>query len=208
MADPMQHEERGAPGAMPAVSLICLSDRPLSLAVFLSALQVQSRRDWEAIVLDQTEGDDVSRVVAAAVDRAGDSRISWRRVPRRGDWGQMEKWTATAGARGDWVGFPNDDAYYCPRYLELMLARGEAAGAELVFCNWVSAADGPLAYSPYVGWPRTGHIDVGGFLVRRARLLSHGWPDRGPTGDGALVEGLVRSGAAPCHVPATLYVKN
>lgn len=188
----------------PTVALCILSDRPAHLHVLLGCLRLQTWAAWQAIVLDQTPDGRCRDEVALAHD----ARLEWRQVPYRGDWGQGEKFAAAQSVQAEFVGVPNDDSYYCPRYLELMMAHAVAERADLVYCDWVSAWDAGRPYIPYTARPQIGQIDVGGFLVRRTLLLSHGWPDRGPTGDGVLVESLVRHGARVAHVPATLYVKN
>lgn len=189
----------------PRVSLICLSDRPAHLRLFVAAMMLQTCPHWEVSVLDQSE----HRGVIDVVNGAADHRITRHVVPRLGDWGQAEKMRHVAAVAGDFVGFPNDDAYYCPLYLELMLEAVDRASLDLVYCDWVSASDfGRHTYVGYEAQPRTGYIDVGGFLVRRSLLEVHGWPDRGPTGDGHLIEGLVRAGVRHARVPRLLYVKN
>lgn len=188
----------------PTVTLCILSDRPAHLRVLLASLRVQTVRNWSAVVLDQGIGSTSYHEVEAL----GDPRITWQKVPRRGDWGQAEKYRAACAASAVYVGVPNDDAYYCPRYLELMVDALQRDGADLAYCDWVSAADAGAPYIPYRAEPVTGRIDVGGFLVRRELLAAHGWPDRGPTGDGALIESLVRRGARHVRVPAVLYTKN
>ncbi len=186
---------------MPTVSLICLTDRPLHLQHFLAMLALQTYQHWDLTVLDQG-GNSCAHFYE-------DARIRWTAVPDRRDWGQTEKMSAVAKVTGEYVGFPNDDGYYCPAYLTQMVAAGQARAADLVYCDWVSAHDmGRDGYVPYQGAPVIGYLDVGGFLVRREVMLRHGWPDRGPTGDGVLIESLVKSGITHVRVPKTLYVKN
>lgn len=164
-------------------------------------MDLQTVADWELLLLEQ-------RCEATAEISWADPRIRRDQVHDWRDWGQTEKARAVDRVAGTYVGFPNDDAYYAPRYLELMLAAAAAAVADLVICDWVSAGDAGQPYARYFAATATGHIDVGGFLVRRSLMQTHGWPDRGPTGDGALVESLVRQGARVAKVPAVLYVKN
>ena len=191
-------------GARVNVTLCILSDRPDHLRVLLACLHLQTYQDWHAVVLDQAQ--DPAVVVPLC---QLDPRIRHHLVPRRGDWGQAVKYQAAVDCASTWVGFPNDDAYYCPRYLELMLQRATETRAELVYCDWVSAADAVgMPYTRYQGVPQIGQIDVGGFLVKRDVLVTHGWPDRGPTGDGVLIESLIRNGVSHVRVPAVCYVKN
>lgn len=186
------------------VHLCILADRPMHLRVLLASLNVQTHREWSADVLDQGIGSSAFEVV----EQCWNPRVIWRKVARVGDWGQTVKFEAAQRARAEWVGFPNDDAYYCPRYLELMLQHAQTHDADLVYCDWVSASDMGVPYVAYYAHPSIGLIDVGGFLVKRDVLVRHGWPDRGPTGDGQLIASLVASGVRHVRVPHVLYVKN
>lgn len=182
----------------------------MKLRVLLACLRVQTHEDWQAVVLDQGAPEVASEIIR----ELGDARVGWYPVQRREDWGQAEKFAAAERATSEWVGFPQDDAYYCPRYFELMLAAAhdyQTHGArltDLVYCDWVSDRNLGRPYAPFTVAPRVGHIDVGGFLVRRETLIAHGWPDKGPTGDGLLIESLVKSGVRHVRVPACLYTKN
>jgi hypothetical protein len=203
---------------MSKVAAICLADRPQHLALFLRCLALQTLTDWHCLVLDQGDDPAVGWMCRNnfipdepypnryfSYSASTDRRVTHYIVPRHGDWGQVEKFAAAQRVDADWLCFPNDDAYYCPAFLERMVTTGEERGADLVYCDWVYDKAG---YAGYQGRPITGQIDVGGFLVRREALLKHGWPDRGPEGDGHLIESLVKSGVPHAHVPGFLYVKN
>lgn len=215
------------PRMPPTVTLCVLADRPDQLRVLLACLQVQTFQAWRAEVLDQTTepqgrgGTAVQRATFLAstghcegcdgyrCQHRQDGRISYRQIHRRGDWGQAQKFEAAIRATSTFVGFPNDDAYYVPRYLELMVEALNRHQADLAYCDFVINSDmHGRPYQVYAAAPVTGRIDVGGFLVRRELLIAHGWPDKGPTGDGALIESLVKQGAKHVRVPMVAYVKN
>lgn len=186
----------------PLVSLVVLSDRPKLLPILLHALRAQTCESWEALVLDQSLDGDPT-IVAAAMQ---DPRITAYRVERHGDWGQTAKAGAIPLTRGLFLGFPNDDAYYAPRYIESLLEASLRHSWDLVYCDWVFDQHG---YRVMEGRPQVGHIDVGGFLVRRS-VFERGieWAFRGQTGDGVLVESIVSAGHAHGKAPGVLYVKN
>ena len=184
------------------VRLLVISDRPQALPVLLWSLINQTHAAWECLVLDQGVGHS-----AAAARAVPDPRIRYQVVARVGDWGQTAKeWAArTLTAPSDVLAFPNDDAYYCPVFLERLVGAIEA-GAALAYCDWVF--DKPN-YAPFVGKPRVGYIDVGGFVITRAAFDTvGGFADRGQTGDGQLVERVVAAGLPHTHVPGCFYVKN
>ncbi len=184
------------------VSVICAADRPERLPVLVWSLMAQTFASWELLVLDQSGDGMVMRYLE---DVLGDCRVRVKRVPRRGDWGYREKQAAALDmAIGSAVMFPPDDAYYAPVALEVMGAE-IARGADLVLCGWLYRLFG---YQPMPPNPRVGHVDVGGFMVRRSTFLEHGWPDGSQTADGRFVERLVASGVRVVTCPGVLYVQN
>ncbi len=183
------------------LSLVAIADRPLHLPVLVACLRAQTSPAWELLVLDQGDGE--CQLIA---DCAGDPRVRAFRVPRVGDWGQAEKARAArTRAVGDVLGFPNDDAYYCPVYVERMAGAIRSTGAGLAYCDWIYDQQG---YAAWPGAPAVGHIDVGGFVISRAAFDAVGWEERGQTGDGRLVERVLAAGFASVHVRGHLYVKN
>lgn len=189
---------------MARVRLICVSDRPGQLMVLIHALNAQTMDDWALTVCDQSIGSDSYHVLSeTGWDR--DNRIAIELVDRFDDWGQTAKWRESLDSDEECLGFPADDAYYAPVYLERMVAALDA-GNDLVYCDWVYDANGYQPVMPVE--PRVGLIDVGGFLVRRSVLLDVGWDDRGHEGDGKLVERIVANGYKHARVPGLLYVKN
>lgn len=191
----------------PALSIIILSDRPDCLRGLLAALAIQTRIDFEIVVLDQGGGRsaDLFDRWSCETGRLGHDVGAFRVMNFR-DWGQTVKFDAARDrARGEYVMFPNDDSYYVPTFVDRMLGAAERHDLDLVLCNWVFDKYG---YIPYDAKPQTGHFDVGGFIARRALVVADGWTDRGSEGDGKLVERIVAGGAKWGKVPGYLYVKN
>lgn len=189
------------------VSVICVADRPERLPLLAWSLAAQSHPDWELVVLDQTEQRQAVRYLEDLPLGPLTDRVTVMRVPRQGDWGQTEKEAAARSPRvtGDVLMFPADDAYYVPIALE-RLVRALEHGADLALCGWVYDL---MGYRPMPPTPAIGHVDVGGFAVRRSTFLAHGWPSKGQTGDGELVVSLASTpGVRVALVPETLYVKN
>ena len=187
---------------MARVRLICVSDRFTSLRALLASLCAQTFPDWTCLVLDQTT--DGRSDCFYAADEFPDDRILCDVVKRVGDWGQTAKWEAAMQSTEEYLGFPADDAYYAPVYLERMVAALDA-GNDLVYCDWVYNQPGYVAVA---GTPQVGLIDVGGFLVRRSVLEKVGWENRSHEGDGILVEKIVAQGYKHARVPGLLYTKN
>lgn len=189
------------------VSIICLTDRPHRLPTLFWSLLAQTWPEWELLLLDQTPDASATRFCVDPWRIAAEAghRVNVLPVERVGDWGQSAKEAAALEwARGDALMFPNDDAYYVPTALE-SLAQSIKAGNDLAVCGWLYDLLGYTAMPPNT---QVGHIDVGGFMVTRDQFVRHGWPNKGQTGDGELVQGFLKQGARVGLVPNTLYVKN
>lgn len=184
------------------VSVICVADRPERLPVLVWSLIAQTHRDWELIILDQSAEGDVARHCQSALALAGRA-ISVVRTDRVGDWGYTAKQAAAkALASGDAFLFPQDDAYYVPTALATLVAALEP-GARVALCGWLYDLFG---FAPMPPHPAIGHVDVGGFLVRRDVFLATGWPSTRQTADGEfIVEVAAGGGVALC--PGVLYVR-
>lgn len=193
----------------PDLSFICVADRPDALRQLIACLRLQTYPEWELLVLDQTQRADCLAPVLEA-EALGERRVSWDSVPRIGDIGQSMKAAYTRFARGEFLCFPHDDAYYVPVFVERMLMEARNNNFDLVYCDWLfDRADNTTPYHHMPGVPQFGRIDIGGFIVKRDALLADGWADRGEGGDGRLVERLAqkhRHGCVPDN--RVLYVKN
>jgi hypothetical protein len=184
------------------VSVICVADRPLRLPLLVWSLIAQTHEDWQLIILDQSANGCVTHHVSSLKH---DKRIVVRRVERHGDWGYHEKAKAARElASGEALMFPQDDSYYTPTALARLSAEIER-GADLALCGWLYDLFGYLPMPPN---PRVGHVDVGGFMVRRSTFLEHGWPDGTQTADGLFIERLVASGVRTALCQGTLFVRN
>lgn len=189
------------------VSIICVADRPERLPLLVWSVIAQTHQDWELFVLDQSESDPyepgVRRYISVLPDRVS-SKVRVIRVSRVGDWGQtVKEQAAKRYATGDVLMFPADDAYYTPTALSEMVKTIEQ-GADLALCGWLYDL---MGYLPMPPTPAVGHVDVGGFAVKRSIFLDHGWPSKSQTGDGELVVSLAskhRTGL----IPGVHYVKS
>lgn len=185
------------------VSVICVADRPDRLPLLVWSLIAQTHRDWELIILDQSERGDVARHCSSAFELPGRA-ISVVQTERVGDWGYTAKQgAAKALASGDALLFPQDDAYYVPTALATLVASIQS-GAAIALCGWLYDLFG---FAPMPPVPAIGHVDVGGFMVRREVFLADGWPSTRQTADGEFVEALVASGATVGTCPGVLYVR-
>jgi glycosyltransferase involved in cell wall biosynthesis len=184
------------------VSLICAAfNRPHVLPVLLHCLRAQTHQDWECLVMDESP----DRINLPVVKSLNDYRIRHVACGRFNDWGQTVKRMGAEMSRGDILGFPNDDAYYTPTYLERMAGTLRQEQLGLVSCDWLFDI---MGYVPWNAQPVVGHIDIGGFLVTRDAMCLVPWTGSHQTADGEWVQQLVAAGVRYGKAPGVLYVKN
>lgn len=204
---------------MPVVSLVVSAyERPNALRTCLSSLVEQTHVDWRALVVDNTPRKRVAYDNKRVVDAIGDTRITYANVSKDTYMGQPNAsghayslYKATEiGVEltsGEWLGFPNDDSYYCPWYLERMLREATVHSWELVYCDLV--AGGPKEHHPMQARPLRCCVDKTCFLVKREwfRGFTHE-PEAYAMADGLLLEDLVQRGVRHGRLGQTLVVHN
>lgn len=188
------------------ISVICLADRPSRLPCLVWSLIAQTHSDWELIILDQSQGDDPVDAMITTLPSPGiAAKIRYVPCEYHGDWGQTVKEEAARElAMGELLMFPNDDAYYVPIALET-LQNTICAGADIALCSWLYDGMGYIKMPPS---SLEGHVDVGGFMIRRDLFLEVGWPDKSQTGDAKLLAACIAAGGRVGAHNGVLYVKN
>jgi hypothetical protein len=185
-------------------------NRPTHLAGLLMALHVQKDQRWDAIIV--VESDDLDELSGSRVPAAGLSatapqgQVGYTMYqPSKHDWHQSVKNEVAAKAKGEFLCFPNDDSYYVPTFVGTMLQAADFHGWDLVYCDFLYDLFG---YVPHAVAPAVGHIDVGGFLVKKRTWQRHPWTQRGQTGDGEWIAQLVAAGVPHGKAPGVLYVRS
>jgi hypothetical protein len=126
-------------------------------------------------------------------------------LPKVGNAGfQHRHPAAVMHPRCDWVLFTNEDNYYAPDFLKIMLHHGTTKGSGLVLCNMVHS---------YYGWgllstaPITNQIDMGAFISRMDLVESTPWTEFGGPADGIYCE-MIAAKTNPVKVENILFVHN
>lgn len=185
------------------ISVICVADRPERLPCLYWSLVAQTHKDWEFIILDQSYEGNITTMFQSMY--MNDDRCQAYAVGNHRDWGQTEKEKAAIEiAKGDVLIFPADDSYYIPVALEKMVRHIES-GADVVVCGWLYDI---LGYRPMPPSIVQGHVDIGGFMMKRRTFLDVGWRDKSQVGDHTLLTDILRNGASMTFENAILYVKN
>lgn len=184
---------------IPTVSLIVsCHNRPDALGCCLYSLKRQTMPHFEALVADNSPSDEVATHNERIVRSLDDERFSYHLVRAQDCYRAAE--FLMPKCTGEWVGFPSEDNIYWPAYLTLMLQQP----ADLLYCNMVYDPRYNGRWSEIVVEPKLGHIDKGGFLMRRKWFTK--FPSNPTLADGLLVNELMRRGVTHAKAPGVLWV--
>lgn len=179
--------------------IVSAFDRPHHLSCVLRSLQVQTEREFEVIITDNSK----EQVNFETVFSIADNRFVYLSTQSTDCYASANR--GAAQAKGDYLSFPSDDGYYVPRFLETML---QAAPADLIYCDCVYDGYGKK-YEFWDAEPKLGLIDKGGFLVKREVFPGFNGAPEGPcAADGWMIEQAVKYGATTAKVPGILWIHN
>ncbi len=113
---------------MPEVSVLIPAFRPQYLDLAIASILAQTYTDFELIVSDDSNGDDVERVVS----KWSDARLRYVRNNRRQLPGANRDYLISL-ARGRYLKFVFDDDFLLPRSLEVLYTAAMSVDGDLVF---------------------------------------------------------------------------
>ncbi len=193
---------------MKVTYIVSAYDRPDMLRCCLASLAVQTDRDFEVIVADNSKTFAEQQQNAAVVSAFHDSRFGHRDtdcIKTVGGWDcyWSAEYVAYNWAKGDWLCFPSDDSYYVPVFQERLLTRAKKDNLQLVYCDMVHGRsitpEIGSRFDRYERWfvePRVNHIDKTGFLIKRSSFGGFVGKNRDAVGpascDGLMIEDLVQ----------------
>ena len=190
--------------------LISAYNRPDHLACCLYSLKIQTDRDFEAIVVDNSTHSQAIARNREAVHNLLDHRFHYRHVGTPGAYHAIE--AAIPLATGDYLCFPSDDSYYVPTFAHALLTAARSTTPpnppyDLVYSDMLY--DERMfgdRYDVLTVYPRLGSIDKTGFILARHKFQP--FPDKGPNScsDGYLIDKLIREGITHTKVPGVFVV--
>jgi DNA-binding CsgD family transcriptional regulator/glycosyltransferase involved in cell wall biosynthesis len=184
---------------LPTVSLIVsCHNRPDALGCCLYSLKRQTMAYFEVLVADNSEENEMAQRNERIVRSLADERFSYHLVRAPDCYAAVE--FLMPKCTGEWVGFPSEDNIYAPAYLELLLK----SPADLLYCDMIYDPRYNGEWSKIDVKPKLGHIDKGGFLMRR-RLFKK-FPSDRRLADGLLVNELMRARVSNEKAPGVLWI--
>ena len=138
--------------------------RPIRLRMLIDCFLMQTQKRWELnIIHDGFPPDDIKDVLSLYKD----SRIKFSYTDEvNGHWGHPNRKIALkkiAVSHQEYVLMTNDDNYYVPMFVELVLKEGRAKDVGMIYCDTVHSYHN---YNVLKTEVREGHIDMGSFAVR------------------------------------------
>ncbi|MFO1082247.1 MAG: glycosyltransferase family A protein [Reyranellaceae bacterium] len=173
--------------------------RPHQLACLLWSLQAQTSKDFHVVVMH--DGPDFE-VLTTLKKLAQDLSISFEfrfSAVRYNDFGHSLRERAIQECATRYLLLTNDDNYYTPKFVELMLGRAIRENLDLVLCDMIHGHENPGgrdmgSYSFFATQPAAYHADIGCFIVRAERAQRVGFQDKRSAGDGTFVDDLMGLG--------------
>ncbi len=191
---------------MPDISfLVTAHSKPAALKITLSSLILQKSIKAEVIVSNNAKGkmaDEISNVcavygISCIINSSHDCYSACEHIAKY--------------ATGKYICFPSEEDYYTPVFGKKLLDHARRYKLELVYCDSLYDSRYIGSYEVMRVQPIIGHIDKGGFLLRRN--LFNGFPgvpddDVPALCDGLLIEKLRTEGISFGKIPEVLWVHN
>ena len=199
----------GEPGVTLVIASYLPGDERRQAALFclLHSLRAQSYPRWKAVVVHDGPLPEEPAYAALRQQIAQlDQRITFVETAKReGSYGHPHRQPYASRVETEFVGFSNDDNYYCPVYFEAMLSELTQRRADFAFCDMVHSHRN---WQPMTTAARSHHLDVGAFIVRTELVRATPWVDMNFAGDGTYIEALAVKAKLCVKVPACFFVHN
>lgn len=179
--------------------IISTFNRPQTLLACLNCLALQTARDSECIVTDNSTDDILAsqNEYYAKMAKAGYLRTRFEECYSSAEEGVKM-------ATGKWLCFPSDDNWYCNLFSETMLRHAESNHLDFVYCDCLYGRPGQIPQL-FITQPRVNEIDKGGFCVKRELFKEFPGKAKISCSDGYFIEQLVKSGRKHGKAPGILW---
>ena len=158
-------------------------DAAETLAAALDSLLAQTRRDWQAIIVDDGSTDGTRQLAQAYVAR--DKRFRLLSDGRPAEGAAAARNRGIAEATGRWLSFLDADDWLGPAFVESMVGAAEAlAGAGVVYCSYshvttdgrqgLPSLDTRVAQAPFETLARACPLVIHAVVLERALAVELG----------------------------------
>jgi glycosyltransferase involved in cell wall biosynthesis len=196
---------------MSKLSIICVAyKRYHAIKVLIECLLCQTNPDWELLIIHDGEDTEHYNIVFPYTEQYANIKY-WQTPIRYNDFGHTLRDLGIQQVTGDYILITNDDNYYVPKFVELMLE----PQADFIYCDMVHNHNRPESssggtYGFFKTHPAYCQIDIGCFIIKREIAQAVGFKHRINEADGLFVEDILRTypNLKIVKIPKVLYVHN
>lgn len=192
---------------LPDVSfLVTAHSNPKGLLITLASLKAQKDTKCEILVSNNATNEDIADEISRLCKLFRVKEIK-NECPECYTAGNL----LAEHAEGKYLCFPSEEDYYTPIFARQLFCHAERFKLHLAYCDCIYDSRYIGSYEVMRAQPIIGHIDKGGFLLRRS--FFPGWPEVPKSEipafcDGLLIENLRAKGIAFGKVCEVLWVHN
>jgi SAM-dependent methyltransferase len=201
---------------MPLTIYVVAYRRYAQIACLVHSLQAQTMPAFHLVILH--DGPDFAMLaLLSKLSRETTLSFEFRfSRTRHNDYGHSLREQAILDCDTDYILLTNDDNYYVPTFVELMVTAAQRHDLDLVLCDMVHSHDRPGgrpvgSYAAFPTHPSAGNADIGCFITRTDRARRVGFRDKASEGDGTFIADLIALGPALMRwgkVDKILFVHN
>ena len=190
-------------------AIIVAFERPINLRLLIDCFILQTDPRWKLYIMyDGPAPKDICEIMGLYDDERIQFYASAKREGSYGHPNRKKMLDALQGDDMDYVLLSNDDNYYVPRFVEMMLAKCSRT-VGIVSCNTIHSH---FEYKTHESQLKRGWIDMGAFLVKLPVAKAVGFTHRDFDADGMYAEEcktLSMANKYECiHIPKSLFVHN
>lgn len=169
--------------------IVIAYERPVPMRILIDCFisQKTERHQWDMIIVHDGPASDEVKKTANLYKH--DKRIIFIDTNVRvGNWGhenRRETLQLLEGDPDDFVLITNDDNYYVPRFMEMMLNEAEKPKTGMVYCDFLHHN---FDWDVLISRPKVNFIDMGAFIVKLPLAKEVGFAHDVPHSDGLYAE--------------------
>lgn len=200
----------------PDLTVVCVSyKRYENIPILIHSFLAQTLQSYKLLIIHDGHDAKMDAILSRYKAEYPDKLDYLFTEQRYNDWGHSLRDMGIGLADTEYILITNDDNYYAPKFLELMLPDMKAKQADIAMCNMIHSHHNPglrpqPSYMPFDTRPERGSLDMGCFITRTALAQQVGFRDKGHDGDATYFEDLVKAAgnARLLKVDRTLFVHN
>ena len=187
--------------------------RYAQITCLVHSLQSQTDRSFHLVIMHDGPDPEMLRLLSKLSHETTLSFEFRFSRARHNDYGHSLRAEAIRDCETDYLLLTNDDNYYVPRFVELMLQAARQHDLDLVLCDMVHSHERPGgrpvgSYAAFPTHPSPGNSDIGCFIARTERARQVGFRDKRSIGDATYIADLMALGVKWGKIEKILFIHN